>query len=53
MEVSFGSLSRQRDAEQKKKRGNAERLKEMEASVKSVHRKKTKLEEYFKEIFDA
>lgn len=53
VEDSFRNLSRHKEAEKKRKRENQERLKEFEKNVKEVHAKKMKLEEYFKEIFDA
>ena len=49
----FASIKRQKAAEETKKKTDKARLKELELRVKTMQVKKLKLEEYFKDIFEA
>ena len=49
----FASASRALEAEQKKGRKDKSRLKDLEKTVGEVHERKTKLEEYMTELFEA
>lgn len=49
----FASASRAKEAEEKKGRKDKSRLKDLGKNVEEVHERKTKLEEYLTELFEA
>ena len=49
----FASASRAKEAEQQKGRKDTSRLKDLGKNVEEVHERKTKLEEYLSELFEA
>lgn len=49
----FSIASRAKETEEKKGKKDTARLKEMKKNVKAVHARKTQLEEFLSELFEA